>query len=95
MNHGQRKTRSAAAVVVEADAVAAKRRAAAPEVEDSPLYGVAMLKIAMELKKAGGGDLDEILSGVVTRMRIDERDFRQFLSQNGGLLRAIAQKKRY
>ena len=54
-----------------------------------------MLKIAMELKKPGAGDLDEILSGVLSRMSIPEPEFRQFLSQNGGLLRAIAQKKKY
>jgi hypothetical protein len=92
MNHGQRKTRSA--VVVEVDPVA-NRGSLSNEVEESPLYGVAMLKIAMELKKPGAGELEEILTGVLSRMRIDERDFRQFLSQNGGLLRAIAQKKNY
>jgi hypothetical protein len=90
MNHGQRKTRSA--VVVDVDPAAA-RRAVSNEVEESPLFGVAMLKIALELKKPGAGALDEILSGVLSRMRIDERDFRLFLSQNGGLLRAIAPKK--
>jgi hypothetical protein len=92
MNQGQRKTRSA--VVVEVDP-AAHRRAFSPTVEESPLYGVAMLKIAMELKKPGAGELDDILSGVLSRMRLDEQEFRQYLTQNGGLLRAIAQKKKY
>ena len=67
---------------------------AAP-VEESPLYGVAMLKIAMELKKPGARELDEILAGVLSRMRIPEEEFRAFLSQNGGMLRAIAQKRKY
>lgn len=64
-------------------------------VEDSPLYGVAMLKIAMELKKPGARELDDILTGVLARMRIPEAEFRRFLVQNGGMLRAIAQKRQY
>lgn len=62
---------------------------------ESPLYGVAMLKIAMELKKPGAGDLDQILTGVLKRMNLSEADFRSYLEQNGGMLRTIAQKKRY
>ncbi len=63
------------------------------EVSASPLYGVAMLKIAMELKKADARPVDELITGVLTRMRLDESDFRRFLESNGGLLRAIAQKR--
>jgi hypothetical protein len=65
------------------------------EVADSPMYGVAMLKIAMELKKSPAAGLDDILKGVLSRMHLDERAFRSFLEQNGGLLRTIAQRKRY
>jgi hypothetical protein len=63
------------------------------EVAASPLYGVAMLKIAMELKKADARPVDELIHGVLTRMRLDETEFRRFLESNGGLLRAIAQKR--
>ncbi len=59
----------------------------------SPLYGVAMLKIAMELKKADARPVDELITGVLTKMRLDEADFRSFLEANGGLLRSIAQKR--
>jgi hypothetical protein len=59
----------------------------------SPLYGVAMLKIAMELKKADARPVDELIHGVLSRMRLDEGEFRRFLEANGGLLRAIAQKR--
>ena len=62
-------------------------------VAQSPMYGVALLKIAMELKREPAAGLDDILRGVLERMRLDEPDFRRFLEQNGGLLRAIAQKK--
>lgn len=65
------------------------------EVATSPLYGVAMLKIAMELKKADPLPLDELISGVLKRMNLPEAQFREFLSHNGGLLRTIAQGKRF
>ena len=65
------------------------------EVAHSPLYGVAMLKIAMELKKADARPLEELVTGVLTRMRLDEGEFRAFLELNGGLLRTIAQRRRY
>jgi hypothetical protein len=54
-----------------------------------------MLKIAMELKKPQPRALDDILSGVLARMKIPESAFRAFLAQNGGLLRAIAHRKHY
>jgi hypothetical protein len=63
------------------------------ELSASPLYGVAMLKIAMELKKADARPVDELIHGVLSKMRLDEGEFRRFLEANGGLLRAIAQKR--
>ena len=65
------------------------------EVAASPLYGVAMLKIAMELKRADARPLDEMVKSVLDRMHLPEDAFRQFLASNGGLLRTIALKKRY
>lgn len=65
------------------------------EVLASPLYGVAMLKIAMELKKADARPVDELITGVLTRMNLPEADFRAFLAMNGGLLKTIAQRRRY
>lgn len=65
------------------------------EVAASPLYGVAMLKIAMELKKADTRPVDELITGVLERMRLPEADFRAFLAMNGGLLKTIAQRRRY
>lgn len=63
------------------------------ELSGSPLYGVAMLKIAMELKKTEPRSVDDLIQGVLTKMRLNEGDFRRFLEANGGLLRAIAQKR--
>ena len=65
------------------------------EIAASPLYGVAMLKIAMELKKADARPLEELVTSVLSRMHLPEDEFRQFLAANGGLLRTIALKKRY
>ena len=64
-------------------------------IEASPLYGVALLKAAMELKRRPDQQLEEILSGVLARMRIPEEEFHRYLAQNGGLLRNIAERKRY
>ena len=65
------------------------------EVAASPMFGVAMLKIAMELKKAEPESLEELISGVLAKMKLDEPSFRAFLEANGGLLNAIAQRRRY
>lgn len=64
-------------------------------IEASPLYGVALLKAAMELKRRPEQQLEEILSGVLARMRIPEEEFHRYLAQNGGLLRHIAERKKY
>lgn len=77
------------------DEATAERSGQREPVENSPLYGVAMLKIAMELKKPGARELDEVLAGVLERMRIAESDFRAFLSKNDGLLRTLATRRRY
>jgi len=85
------KGRSASVVALESAAV--EESVLPAQVAASPLYGVAMLKIAMELKKADARPVDELITGVLTRMRLNENDFRRFLESNGGLLRAIAQKR--
>jgi hypothetical protein len=65
------------------------------EVAQSPLYGVAMLKIAMELKKADAPSLDELIGSVLKRMNLDEKAFRAFVAANDGLLKTVAQRRRY
>jgi hypothetical protein len=86
-----RGTQSRVTAIVEAQS--AQSEAVPADLVASPLYGVAMLKIAMELKKADARPVDELIHGVLTRMRLDEGEFRRFLEANGGLLRAIAQKR--
>jgi hypothetical protein len=84
----------------EAERGMAKRTKSAVEVKEvsqsglaqSPLFGVALLKIAMELKRDDGRELEEILTGVLRTMNLAEVEFRKYLAQNGGLLRGIADR---
>jgi hypothetical protein len=80
---------------VNASHAAAAEKKPGSAVAKSPMFGVAMLKIAMELKKAEPKSLEELITGVLEKMRLDEREFRGFLDANGGLLRAIAQRRKY
>lgn len=62
------------------------------EVEPNPLYGVAMLRIALELKKSAEtsvGALDAIVSKVAERMGLIEPEFRAYLVRNRGLLQSL------
>jgi hypothetical protein len=65
-------------------------------VDQNPLYGVAMLRIALELKKsaeASVGTLDAIVSKVAARMGLIEPDFRAFLVSNRGLLQVLQARR--
>ena len=66
----------------------------AAEPSESPLYGVAMLKIAMEMKKPGNLPLEDILKNVLSRMNLPEDAFRAYLQRNGGLLKTLARRKK-
>jgi hypothetical protein len=57
--------------------------------ELEPLYGVALLKTALELKRRKDGTPEEILRGVLARMRLSEDEFRAWLSQQGGLAKVL------
>jgi hypothetical protein len=81
--------------VVEVSDPPADLEQAAVAAEASPRFGVAMLKIAMELKKATPGSLEALISGVLARMQLDEAEFRAYLEANGGLLKAIARRRKY
>jgi len=66
----------------------------APTVESDPLYGVVLLKTALELKRRKDGSVEEILRGVLARMRIPEHEFRAFLEQQGGLVKLLGLRER-
>ncbi len=58
-------------------------------VEANPLFGVALMKTALELKRRQDGSAEDILRGVLARMRIPEHEFRAFLERNAELKKAL------
>jgi hypothetical protein len=81
-------------VLDEARQSTATRTAPTPPVEEDPLYGVVLLKAALELKRRQDGSVEEILRGVLARMRIPEARFFAWLEQQGGLLQALGVRER-
>ena len=62
----------------------------APPIEADALWPVAMLRIAMELKRPGSAGIDEIVDAVVTRMGIPKAQFQRFLAEHLGTLQELA-----
>lgn len=75
--------------------VEARAKVEARPAEIDGLWGIAMLRIAMELKRPGAPGLDEIVGGVVARMGIPQEQFEDFLAQNCGLLTQAARERGY
>jgi len=71
----------------------AERAAAAVPPGQEALFGVALLKLALELKKPGAPALEALVPGVVRRMGLDEAAFLAWLAANGGLLRGAAGRR--
>lgn len=57
-----------------------------------PLYGVALLKLALELKKHPEARVEEVIEQVLLRMRLPADDFRSFLAKEGGILKVLSEK---
>lgn len=58
-----------------------------------PLFAVAMLRIALDLKKNPALELEQAVSQVSARMKLDELAFRRYLEANLGLLRTSTQRQ--
>jgi hypothetical protein len=84
-----RRQRSKTVIELETRRAEAPSPAPAPTVELDPLYGVALLKTALELKRRQDGTPEEILRGVLARMRLSEEEFRAWAAQQGGLLKLL------
>ncbi|ATB27745.1 hypothetical protein [Melittangium boletus] len=67
------------------------RESGSDSVELDPLYGVALLKVALELKRRKDGTPEEILRAVLLRMRLSEVDFRAWLAQRGELAKVFGE----
>ena len=91
---GGRQRAKTVVVLEEARQSAPTRATPAPPVEPDPLYGVVLLKTALELKRRQDGTVEEILRDVLARMRIPEAEFRAFLEQQGGLAQALGLRRR-
>jgi hypothetical protein len=90
---GRRRAKTVVRLEERKAATQAQARPARP-VEPDPLYGVVLLKTAMELKRRQDGSVEEILRGVLARMRIPEHEFRAFLNQHGELAKTLGLGKR-
>jgi hypothetical protein len=84
-----RRQQSKTVIELETRRADAPSPAPAPAVELDPLYGVALLKTALELKRRQDGTPEEILRGVLARMRLPEDKFRAWAAQQGGLLKLL------
>ncbi len=73
----------------------ANAQAAAADPRENPMYGVALLKIAMELKKDPSRTFEQILGGVVDAMGFEPSDFQRYVAQNMGLLVTTAKARGY
>ena len=47
--------------------------------QDSPMFGVAMLKVSFDLKNKTDRRFQEILDGILSGMQIDRKDFQAYL----------------
>ena len=65
-----------------------------PQSPPDGLCGVAMLKIAMELKKRSSVPVGEVLEAVLSTMAIDPNVFRKYLASQGGVLERLEQMRR-
>lgn len=92
--NGRQRTRTVV-VLEERKAASAVAPTAQPQartarpVEADPLYGVVLMKAALELKRRKDGTVEEILRGLLTRMRIPEAEFFAYLDQQGELKKAL------
>jgi len=64
-------------------------------VEPDGLWPIAMLRIAMELKRPEAPGLDQIISGVVAKMGIPKAQFEKYIEEHLGTLQEAAKKKGY
>ena len=74
-----------------------RRRKSKPAEQESPiegLCGVAMLKIAVELKKSGTAPVEQVVDSVLSTMSIDPAAFRKYLASQGGVFERLQQLRR-
>ncbi len=65
------------------------------DLPDAALWSIAMLRIALELKRPGAPGLEEIVDGVVARMGFPKAEFEKYLSEHLGLLKRAVDDRGY
>lgn len=61
-----------------------------PDSPNEANHGTAMLRLALELKKAGAPHFDTLVTELSRKMRLHEPSFRRFLAQQGEFFTALA-----
>ena len=77
-------SKTASRATTKSRARAAQTKAAA--VEPDGLWSIAMLRIAMELKRPGAASLEKIVDGVVSKMGIPKAQFEKYLAEHIGVV---------
>lgn len=75
--------------------MAAQPRSWVEDPREDPMFGVALLKIAMQLRKDPHADAGEIVEGIVRAMGFPPMAFRRFVEQNLALLVTTARARGY
>ena len=86
-------SKTASRATTKSRARAAQTKAAA--VEPDGLWSIAMLRIAMELKRPGAASLEKIVDGVVSKMGIPKAQFEKYVAEHLGTLKEAAKKNGY
>jgi hypothetical protein len=73
----------------------AEAKAWVEDPSEDPMFGVALLKIAMQLKKDPAAGAEAVIAGVVAAMGFPEDAFRRYVQKNLGLLVTTARKRGY
>jgi hypothetical protein len=75
--------------------VAVEQVSATTQEAPDEIWPIAMLRIAMELKRPNSPSLEQIIDGVVRRMGIPKAEFEKYLIENVGQLEEVARRKGY
>lgn len=75
--------------------MAAEAKAWEMDPREDPMFGVALLKIAMQLKKNPAAGAGAIVEGVASAMGFPPETFRTYVEKNLGLLVTTARARGY
>lgn len=62
---------------------------------EDPMFGVALLKIAMQLRRNPAAGAEAVVDGVIAAMGFPPETFRRYVEKNLGLLVTMARARGY